>query len=110
MLISNKFIQLKKIYLNYHKLIILKKEDQKEHFKVKGKVIEEKRNYCKVIIMSNQDKEHILQKAEIRNILKIALNMLNLNKVFKIKNSFFYRGGDLRGTDTNTCLVFFSPH
>ena len=54
-LISNKLIQSdkQKHYLNYYKLIILKKGDQKEHFKVKGKVIEEKRNYCKVIIMSS---------------------------------------------------------
>ena len=67
MLISNKLEQpnKQKHYLNYHKPIILKKGDQKEHFKVKGKVIEEKRNYCKVIIISNQDKEHILQKGEI---------------------------------------------
>ena len=62
MLISNKLTQpdKQKHYLNYHKPIILKKGDQKEHFKVKGKVIEEKRNYCKVIIMRKQDKEHIL--------------------------------------------------
>ena len=75
MLISNKLIQpdKQKHYLNYHKPIVLKKGDQKEHFKVKGKVIEEKRNYCKVIIMSNQDKEHILQKGEIWNVPKIAL-------------------------------------
>ena len=49
------------------------KGDQKKHFRVKGKVIEEKRNYCKVIIMSKQDKEHILQKGEIWSIPKIAL-------------------------------------
>ena len=75
-LISKKFIQpdKQKHYLNYHKPIVLKKGDQKEHFKVKGNVIEEKRNYCKVIIMSNQEKEHILQKGEIWNIPKIALN------------------------------------
>ena len=41
---------------------MLKKGNQKEHFKVKGKVVEEKLNYCKVIIMSKQDKEKILQK------------------------------------------------
>ena len=43
-LISNKLIQPDKQmhYLSYHKSIILKKGDQKEHFKVKGKVIEEK--------------------------------------------------------------------
>ena len=54
MLISNKLIQpdKQKHYLNYRKLIILKKGDEKEHFKVKGKIIEEMRNYCKVIIMS----------------------------------------------------------
>ena len=66
-LISNKLIQPDKQnhYLNYHKLIILKKGEQKEHFKVKRKVIEKKRNYCKVIVMSKQDNKHILQKGEI---------------------------------------------
>ena len=73
-LISNKLIQpdKQKHYLNYHKPIILKKGDQKEHFKVKGKAIEEKRNYCKVIIMSKHNKEQILQKGYIWNITKIA--------------------------------------
>ena len=84
MLISNKLIQpdKQKYYLNYHKPIILKKGDQKEHLEVKGKVIEEKRNYCKVIIMSKRDKDHILQKGENWNIPKITLKLLNFNKVF----------------------------
>ena len=66
-LISNKLIQPDKQnhYLNYHKPIILKKGEQKEHFKVKRKVIEKKRDYCKVIIMSKQDNKHIFQKGEI---------------------------------------------
>ena len=75
LLISNKLIQSdkQKNYLNYHKPIFLKKGNQKEHFKVKGKVIEEKRNYCKVIIMSNQDKKYNLQKGKTWNIPKISL-------------------------------------
>ena len=51
----------------------MKKRDQKEHFKVKGKVIKEKRNYCKVIIMSNQNKKVIMHKGEILNVPKITL-------------------------------------
>ena len=75
MLYKNKLIQpeIQKHYLNYHKPIVLKKGDQNGYFKVKGKAIEKKRNYCKVIVIIKQDKEHILQKGEIYNIPKIAL-------------------------------------
>ena len=44
-------------YLNFHKFIVLKKISQKEHLKVKVKIIDENRNYYKVIIMCNQFKK-----------------------------------------------------
>ena len=51
----------------------IQKGEQKEHFIVKAKIIDEKRNYCKVEIISKQDKNHILQLKEIWKISKEAL-------------------------------------
>ena len=61
--VSNKVIQLNKEmkYLNYFKPTIFKKGEQKEHFIVKAKIIDEKSNYCKEEIISKQEKNHILQ-------------------------------------------------
>ena len=39
--------------------------------KTKGKIIEEKRNYCKVKIVSKQSSDHILKEKSLWNISKI---------------------------------------
>ena len=72
--VSNKVVHTnKKIkYLNYYKPTLSKKKEQKEHFIVKFKIIDEKRNYCKVEIISKLDKNHILQLKEILKISKEA--------------------------------------
>ena len=51
----------------------IQKGEQKEHFIVKVKIINEKRNYCKVEIISKQDKNLILQLKELWKILKETL-------------------------------------
>ena len=60
-------------YLNYYKPRYQKKGEDKEFCKVKGKIIEEKRNYCKVNIVSKQSSDHILKEKSLWNISKIAL-------------------------------------
>ena len=52
-------------YLNYYKPTISKKESRKSIFIVKVKIIDEKRNYCKVEIISKQEKNNILELKEI---------------------------------------------
>ena len=73
--VSSKVVKLNKEmkYLNYYKSTISKKEEQKEYFIVKAKIIDEKRNYCKVEIISKHDKNFILQLKEIWKISKEAL-------------------------------------
>ena len=41
--------------------------------KTKGKIIEEKRNYCKVKIVRKQSSDHILKEKSLWNISKMAL-------------------------------------
>ena len=74
-LISNYVIQpdVNRKYLNYYKPRYQKKGEEKEFFKVKGKIIEEKRNYCKVKIVSKQSSDHILKEKSLWNISKMAL-------------------------------------
>ena len=88
--VSNKVVQPNKEmkYLNYYKPTISKKGEQKEHFIVKAKIIDEKRNYCKVEIISKQDKNYILQLKEIWKISKEALKLLIIYN--NIKNYCFY--------------------
>ena len=71
-MISNYVIQpdVNRKYLNYYKPRYQKKVDDKEFFKVKGKIIEEKRNYFKVKIISKQSSDHILKEKSFWNISK----------------------------------------
>ena len=74
-MISNYVIQpdVNRKYLNYYKSRYQKKGEEKEFFKVKGKIIEEKRNYCKVKIVSKQSSDYILKEKSLWNISKMAL-------------------------------------
>ena len=47
--------------------------DLDNYLKTKGKIIEEKRNYCKVKIVSKQSSDHILKEKSLWNISKMAL-------------------------------------
>ena len=70
-------------YLNYFKPTILKKESRKSIFILKAKIIDEKRNYCKVEIISKQENNNILKLKEIWKIWKNALKELiiyNINR------------------------------
>ena len=62
--ISSHFkISMDEKYVNYYKLRILSKNEKKETFKVKAKVIQEKRNCLKVVIMNDvEDQELALGK------------------------------------------------
>ena len=97
--VSNKSVQPNKEmkYLNYYKPTISKKGEQKVYFIVKAKIIDENRNYCKVEIISKQDKNHILQFKEIWKIWKEALKLLiiyNINKNFIV---FIFEKKELGG-------------
>ena len=83
--VINKVVQPNKEmkYLNYYKPTISKKENRKSIFIVKAKIIDEKRNYCKVEIISKQEKNNILELKEIWKISKEALKELiiyNINR------------------------------
>ena len=46
-------------YVNYYNPRILSKNERKETFKVKAKVIQEKRNYLKVVIMNDVEDQEL---------------------------------------------------
>ena len=74
-LISNYVIQpdANRKYLNCYKPRYQKKGEDNEFFKVNGKIIEEKRNYCKVKTVSKQISDHILKEKSLWNISQMAL-------------------------------------
>ena len=46
-------------YVNYYKTRILSKNERKETFKIKAKVIQEKRNCLKVVIMNDVENQEL---------------------------------------------------
>ena len=60
-------------FLKYYEPKIASKLKKREDFKIKGKILEERRNTWKVQIITKQNKDEILQMGQIWRIDKSAL-------------------------------------